>query len=71
MKYGLVEVDWAYVGAKLSQESDDEQIKFFKSFVKECLEWGTKYEVEQQLAFVNSGLDKSERKILSMLGYDE
>lgn len=35
MKIGLQDVDWGYVGAMLSRESDENQVRFFKAFVKE------------------------------------
>lgn len=72
MKSGLsTDHNWEYIGALLANSGDDEQLKFFQSFVKECLGWGTKYQVEQQLACVNSKLSHEERDVLGMLGYNE
>jgi len=72
MKHGLLkEIDWAYVGACLANEGDIEQAQFFSSFVKECNSWGTKYQIEQQLAFINLKLSEDEKKTLSMLSYQE
>lgn len=65
----LREIDWGYIGALLANEGDNEQVKFFKAFVKECNSWGTHIQVEQQLAFVNSQLTTTERQTLSMLSY--
>jgi hypothetical protein len=71
MKQGiLTEIDWAYIGACLANEDDDNQIKFFKAMVKEMQSWGTAYQVELQLAGVNKKLTKEEREALSMLSYD-
>lgn len=69
MKYGLTEIEWDYVGAKLAQEGSDEQIKFFKSFVKESGTWGTRWQVEKQFSFINLGLTDQEKDTLSMLGF--
>jgi len=72
MKLGLLkEVDWQYIGASLAKACDDEQVEFFKAFVKECQVWGTHYQVENQLAGVNLKLTKDEREVLSMLGYED
>lgn len=72
MRFGITkEIDWAYVGSLLANEGDVEQAQFFSSFVKECNSWGTKFQVEQQLAFVNLKLSKNERSTLSMLSYEE
>ena len=54
MRLGIQkEIDWEYVGALLAQSDDNEQAKFFKAFVKECLSWGTHLQVESQLACTN------------------
>ena len=71
MKNGLVDIDWKYVGAALAREGDTEQVQFFQAFVKECNSWGTRLQVEQQLAYVNQKLMPNERKALSMLSYEE
>ena len=71
MKYGLVEIDWGYVGAQLAHMSDVEQTAFFKAFVKECGTWGTTYQVQSQLLFVNLKLTDEEKDVLSMLVYKE
>ena len=71
MKYGLVEIDWGYVGAKLATLSDTEQISFFKAFVKECQTWGTEYQIQMQLANINMALTEKEKETLSMIGYRE
>ena len=70
MKHGIrTEVDWALVGAELANSDDEKQTEFFKSFVKECKGWGTRYQVEFQLAGVNRNLTDEEKEVLSMLGY--
>ena len=72
MKLGILqEIDWEYVGATLARGTDDEQVKFFKAFVKECNCWGTHYQVEKQMAFINDKLTKEERETLSMVSYEE
>ena len=70
MKKGLwTEIDWEYIGAQLAQDGDDIQAVFFKAFVKECKSWGTNYQVESQLAGVNSLLTDEEKDALAMLSY--
>ena len=72
MKLGLVkEIDWEYIGAILAQSDDNKQAEFFKAFIKECNSWGTRLQVESQLACVNLKLTKEERETLSMLSYEE
>ena len=72
MKQGITtDIDWKYIGASLARESDNEQIDFFKSFVKECLSWGTAYQVEQQLCFINRKLTSDEIDTLAMITYKE
>ena len=72
MKMGIrKDVDWEYLGAVLAQSGDDEQAQFFKAFVKECNSWGTRHQVEMQLAGVNALLSNNERETLSMIGYTE
>jgi len=70
MKHGLQDIDWKYVGACLARTGDGGQAEFFKAFIAECSTWGTRYQVEQQLAFVNRKLTKDEREVLGMLSYD-
>ena len=72
MKIGLrKDIDWQYVGAMLARAGDDEQAEFLKAFVKECNTWGTRFQVEQQLAAVNLQLTPEERETLKMIGYNE
>lgn len=71
MKQGIItKIDWEYIGACLANESEDEQVQFFKAFVMECNSWGTQYQVQTQLAFINGKLTKEERETLSMLSYE-
>lgn len=71
MRHGILkEIDWKHVGAILANEGDVEQIDFFKSFLKECSSWGTRFQVEQQLACVNMKLNTEERKAFAMLSYN-
>ena len=72
MKHGMTcETDWEYVGACLANEGDEQQAQFLKAFVKECLSWGTRQQVESQLAFVNLKLTDKEKEVLSMISYVE
>jgi len=65
------DVDWEYVGALLAQSDDNNQAALLKSFIKECKSWGTAFQVEKQLASVNTMLTDEERDTLSMLSYTE
>ena len=70
MRLGLCkEIDWEYVGALLAQGDSNDQVAFFRAFVKECGSWGTHLQVEMQLAFVNAKLTSDERETLSMITY--
>jgi len=72
MKLGcLKEIDWKYVGALLANQSNDEQVDFFKQFVAECKSWGTSYEVGIQLAYISDKLTKKEKEVLSQIVYEE
>jgi len=72
MRLGLrKDIDWEYVGAKLAQADDTDQAKCLSAFVAECATWGTRFQVEQQLAAVNAILTPEERETLKMLGYDD
>jgi len=71
MRLGLDDIKWEFVGAKLANGDDADQVSFLRGFIKECLAWGTKYQVESQLAVVNRQLTPEERSIISMLGYEE
>ena len=70
MRQGLTN-DWAYVGACLAHSDDNEQATIFKAFVKECQSWGTRLQIESQLAHVSLKLTSEERETLAMIGYDE
>lgn len=69
MRYGIEEYNWGHIGTVLARESDKEQVAFFKSFCKECLSWGTKQQVESQLAFINMKLEDDEKEMLRMITY--
>lgn len=69
VRIGLQEPDWEYIGAVLSREDCETQAMFFKSFVRECLSWGTTYQVSLQLAYVNGRLSDKEKETLEMLSY--
>lgn len=69
MHRGKSLIDWERAGAELAELTSEEQVLFFKAFLKECLSWGTRLQVEQQFAGINSELTADEREALSMLGY--
>ena len=72
MRRGIrTEIDWALVGAELAQAGDVEQLEFLRAFIKECNSWGTRLQVETQLAYVNLKLTKEEKETLAMLSYRE
>jgi len=72
MRHGIrTDVDWSLVGAELAQADDEKQAEFLKAFVKECGTWGTRVQVEYQLAAVNEKLTLEEREVLKMIGYTE
>ena len=72
MKLGLIqEIDWKYIGATLAQTDDEIQAMVIKAFLKECLTWGTHYQIEKQLACVNLKLTSEERDMLSMLSFND
>ena len=72
MRLGILkDIDWQYVGALLAHGDDNDQIAFFKEFVKECKSWGTSFQVEMQLAGINHGLTDDERGVLSQITYEE
>lgn len=71
MKQGLI-IDYQTVAALLANESDEEQVAFFKTFLKElkgvCR---TNYNAEMQLAGVNRQLTDDEKELIGMLGFKE
>jgi hypothetical protein len=69
MRLGLQDTSWSYVGARLAQADDNDQVEFFRAFLKECRSWGTAQQVEMQLAGVNQKLTDDERGALGMLSY--
>ena len=72
MQYGILkDIDWKLMGALLANKGDVEQADFLKAFIKECLSWGTRHQVEMQLASVNHKLTSDERELLAMLSYNE
>ena len=71
MRIGLQDTNWEYIGARLAQSDDNEQAAFFKAFVKECLSWGTNYQVGVQLAGVNHKLTPKEIEVLGQLTYED
>ena len=68
---GLEEINWEVAGAKLANVDSTIQTKFFKAFVKECLSWGTRYQAESQLAYINMNLTEEEKQLLNMISFRE
>jgi len=69
MRQGIA-YSWEFLGAALANESDGEQTKFFKSFIKEMDSWNcSNYQKQKQLAWVNEKLTNHERDLLGMLGF--
>ena len=71
MRLGLQDLDWKYVGAVLARQDDGAQVDFLRGFLAECKTWGTRIQVEQQFAAVNSELTNEECDALAMLSYRE
>lgn len=70
-RMGLALIDWKHVGATLARETSDEQIDFFRAFLRECGTWGTRLQVETQFAYISAALTPDERDALAMLAYNE
>jgi hypothetical protein len=64
-------VDWKTTGALLANANDGEQVEFFKTFVNECLSWGSFHAAQTQFAMVNKKFNERDRRLLSMLGYED
>lgn len=72
MRLGILkDIDWAMMGALLAREDHHDQVRFFRALLKECLTWGTHYQVEQQFAYINRELTKEECEMLAMLSFIE
>ena len=72
MRKGIrTEPDWEFIGAECAKGDDGDQAAFFKGFIKECKTWGTHFQIEMQLCFVNEKLTPEERELLGMLSYEK
>lgn len=71
MKQGLINIEWDIAGALLAQSDDNDQAKFIKAFLRECSTWGSRLQVEKQLAAVNHLLTDDEKEALAMLSFKE
>ena len=71
MRFGLKDMDWEYVGSLFAHKDAKNQAKFFKAFLKECKTWGTHWQIEMQLAYINKLLTPEEREDLSMISYNK
>ena len=67
----IKDIDWEYLGALFARTDDNNQALFLKSFVKECGSWGTRLQVEKQLAGINIKLSEVDKEVLSMITYRE
>lgn len=61
--------DWKLLGALLANEDEITQADFFKALVKEMDNWGTTFQKQSQLVWVNQRLTDKEKDILSCLGH--
>ena len=61
--------DWKLLGSLLANEDETIQADFFKAFVKEMATWGTTFQKQTQLIWVNKRLTDEEKDILSCLSY--
>jgi hypothetical protein len=71
MRLGITEIDWAQVGKMLANGGDDEQVEFFRGFVKEMKSWDNNRQAEMQLLHVNKQLTADERSMISNLTYED
>ncbi len=71
MRLGIRDIDWKQVGAMLAESDDKNQADFFKSFVKECNSWETKFQIEMQLVGINQLLTEEEKQILAMISFKD
>jgi len=70
MRHGIQkDPDWEYLAALLADGDDNDQVAFFKAFLKECSSWGTRLQVENQFAFINGKLTDAEKEAFSMISY--
>jgi len=71
VRNGLI-VDYVTVAAMLANSNDEDQVAFFRVFLKELYAvCETRYKAELQLAMVNCKLTDEERERISRLGYAE
>ena len=70
MKQGIA-YQWEFLGSVLANEDSAEQIKFFKAFLKEMTTWGTTFQQQTQLCWINEKLTDDEKDIIKMLGYKD
>ena len=70
MRKGLEKpiINWEYLGALLAEESDVEQVEFFKAFIAECRSFGTNNQAEMQLFTINKKLTDDEKDLIRCLG---
>ena len=69
MKYGMIEVDWKYIGAQMAHSDDHAQADFFNAFAEElravCV---TVYAAEMQMASVDKEIKADTRSLFTMIG---
>jgi len=70
MKQGIA-YSWEFLASVLAEENSDEQVKFFKAFVKEMDSWRTTFQKQTQMFSINAQLNDHEREILECLAYKE
>ena len=70
MRIGVQNTDWEYIGAKLATETDEDQAKFFRGFVKEAKTFGSHYQTEMQMMSINKLLTSEEREVLGAISHE-
>ena len=65
-----IHIDWETLGSELANLSDEEQVKFFRGFINEIMQFGTHYKSEMQLLFIRDGLTEKQREFVATIGWD-
>ena len=72
MRKGIIlSNDWQHVGAILADSDDEDQVNFFRGFVKEMKTWDTGWAQGMQLAAIYKKLTDEEKKVLRSICVDE
>lgn len=72
MKYGMMDIDWRYIGAQLAHVSDEEQASFLNSFATELRHaCKTEYAAGFQATAISELLDENVKELLRMAVYSK